>query len=207
MDERGFKRGEYGGQRPAYRVSLPAQNARPEQPINNQSQTSASSTIEWKLPLFIFTTLLILLAAGGAYFWQNGKQDAPTKPTSVTAKSIKTYYPALLKSDFQVDKASISKNEDAVIYIARRPDGQTLNVSSQPRPKQDIIDKFNENALVFSEAAESPIGDAQVGNARGYIAGSVVTTDTWVLITGSEKVTVPDIKDFIKNLTTTSLAE
>jgi hypothetical protein len=207
MDERRFKRSDYSGRRPAYKVNLPAQNAAQILPSNQAQNSSKSTDRKWVLPLFIITTLLILLLAGGVVYWKNNKQASPVKTAPITAKSIKVYYPGAQTSEFQADKTSISKNEDAVVYIARRSDGQYLNVSSQNKPRQEVIQKFLDNALVFSEAAESPLGEAHVGNARGYITGSIVTPTTWIIITGSEKVTTNELKTFIKSLQATSLAE
>jgi hypothetical protein len=134
MDERGIKRGDYGQQRPTYRVNLPTQNTAQMPPSNQTQENSKSVRKKWKLPLFIVTTLLILLTAGGVGYDQYSKRQNALPASLAQTGDLKVYYPSALPDGFALDKSSAQSSGEVVSYALTNDTGAKITVSTQPKP-------------------------------------------------------------------------
>jgi hypothetical protein len=138
-----------------------------------------------KLLTVLFILLCLVLAGGAAYiYYQKSSEVIPAKIKGQTNLSI--LYPSKLPAGYKVVKSSFNVTQGNVVaYYASDGKGNHINFTVQPRPKNFDFDKFYTQIMSDTTHFSTPVGEAVIGKANDKLLGSIATTKSWLLVTGS----------------------
>jgi len=171
------------------RTSSSVQNTIPEIASDSllDSQKNASQHPKRKLKGLLILLLVLIIAGGitaGGYLYYSKNNVVPSKIKSQA--EIPVFNPTKLPSGFKINKNSFNVTQGNIItYYAENTSKDKINFTIQARPSNFNFDKFYSETMSNSTRFSTPLGEAAVGKAGGHLLGSLATTKSWALITGS----------------------
>lgn len=125
-----------------------------------------------------------------------------TIPRDIAEKVLFTpYIPGVLPKGYHIADSSFSFVEGALLFQAAGPNGQKLSFSEQARPKDFDFPEFHKSQLIGAKTLQTQPYPTVLGKAPdGSFMGSVVTQDTWVIVTSKQKIDEEHLKLIAKNL-------
>jgi hypothetical protein len=138
-----------------------------------------------KLLAVLIILLCVAAASTAAYIYhQNSSEVIPAKIKSQT--NLPILYPSKLPPGYKVIKSSFNVTSGNVVaYYASDSKGNHINFTVQPRPKSFDFDKFYTQIMSDTTRFNTPAGEAVIGKANDKLLGSLATTSSWLLVTGS----------------------
>ena len=111
------------------------------------------------------------------------------------------YHPARLPEGYKADKTTVSMVASVVTYQIKHAAKEPLLVSLQPRPNNFDVESFNKEVISEGISLTVPAGTATIGRLRENQVASVLTNETWVLISDPNLIPQQDLKFIVQNLT------
>ncbi len=139
-------------------------------------------------PLIAALLVLLIAAAGGGGYWYRSNRLASPVPDDVRASvNFPILYPSQLPSGYRLDDSSFSTSGGVVLYSAVNPAGTKIAFTDQQRPSNFNFNNFYKQGLSNSTTFDTPLGQAALGTANGRPLGSLVSDNSWVLVSSASK--------------------
>jgi hypothetical protein len=110
------------------------------------------------------------------------------------------YYPSRLPEGYEANQATISTVNKVVTYQIKHPANEPLLVSLQPRPNNFDVENFNKEVITEGISLTVSAGAATIGRLRGNQVASVLTDETWILISDPGSIPQQDLKFIVQHL-------
>jgi hypothetical protein len=154
---------------------------------------------QWLVTILLGMTLV---GVGGIFMLKHTTNPIPKHVQS--AVNFPLYYPAQLPPGWRIDTTSFSVASDVVLYRVVNANDPSKGASISIQPQQDglDIDQFYKKNLAKSTQFTTPLGQAAIGQSElNTRVGSIVTGDSWILITAPlTNASTSDIRTIITNL-------
>lgn len=152
----------------------------------------------------LLITLALLLAAVsclGIWYFIAKQQQSPF-PTSIQDTKLTLFYPTTLPEGFAVDKSTIKRTNGVITYAATNAEKHYINFSLQERADKFDFDTFYSTILTRSFKFVTLNGEAAVGTmqSNGNSVGSLINSNTWVIVSSTAKVSTEEVQQIISNL-------
>lgn len=168
--------------------------------MENSLSLPNRSRVKW-----VLVGLAVLLLAGliAFFVWQSnsGRIAIPQNVKSAAKSSI--YMPSQLPGNYEIDETSFSVQEDTVvIFSAKDGAGSRIIFTEQPKPANFDFDAFyktqmQEQAVLAGVPFTSVTGKA---NDKQTTMLSIVTPETWVIVSSASPLTSDDTQLIAKHL-------
>lgn len=150
--------------------------------------------------LFFSVLFLAFLGTAAAWGYPRYMEKNPFPPNIQTNSQVQLFYPNKLPPGFEVDKTKMHFANGALIYDAKKADLR-LVFTLQKTPPNYNYTNFYQQDLKNLQDLNSPYGKAVVGRYQDRVLGSLVSGNTWLLLsTNSTSVTNDDMSLVISNL-------
>lgn len=150
--------------------------------------------------LILFMVFIAVMGGAGAFTYLRFKDKNPFPANIQTNAQVLLFYPDKLPSGFIIEPSSMHFVNGALIYDAK--DGQKrLVFTTQRTPPNYDYKTFYKQDLKQVREMKSVYGKAVVGKYQDRYLGSLVSGNTWLLLsTNSPDVSVDDMSLVISNL-------
>jgi hypothetical protein len=153
---------------------------------------------KWRIAIVAF--ILLIVIATVVLVGRPAKQSAFLTSEIQSRAGFPLYYPARLPSGYTVDKTTLSTTNKVVTYQIKDPRGKSLFVSLQPRPNNFDIEAFNREVISDGISLTTTVGAATIGRLRENQVASILTEETWVLISDPNAVPQQELKTIVQHL-------
>ncbi len=109
------------------------------------------------------------------------------------------YTPIKLPAKSQIRKESVGIKQGIVTYVID-DDGNDIFVSQQAKPNGFDFEKLYTNQFRSTAKVSTENGEAVIGTLRSSTAASLITIDSWILLTGTSDTPKTDIDTIVKSL-------
>jgi len=159
--------------------------------------------VKKKIVFICLSVLIITLGIVGLRKYQNKMSQNIFSNTMLSSVNFSLFRPASLPTGFIINKQSIQTNGQIVTYSASDKLGHNIVFSIQQRPATFDFDSFYSKSLTSTQRFITNNGEAAIGSAaRAGKVGSLVSGDTWVLVTSNySSLTSEAFQDILKGLT------
>lgn len=153
---------------------------------------------KWRIAVAVIVVLALLTGAGITVrsLMRPGFFSAETQKQS----GFPLYHPARLPEGYSADKTTISTAASVVTYQISHDSKEPLLVSLQPRPNNFDVENFNKEVITEGITLTAPSGAATIGRLRENQVASILTEETWVLISDPNLIPQQDLKFIVQNL-------
>lgn len=148
--------------------------------------------------------LVALLAMAVVLFIMNQNISKVTLPPDIKTKlTFPAYLPEKLPGSYRLQANSFSFQEDAVLlFKAVDSSGSNLLFSEQAKPKEmnfeDFYAKQMKEAKTLSGTPYASVWGRTADESSSIL--SIVTDETWILLTTKTPISEPDLQTIAKNL-------
>jgi hypothetical protein len=135
-----------------------------------------------KWPAVVGVSVAMALAGGAIYFLLQAKPSLiPARIQELATTTPTLFYPTKLPDGvtFATDESVRSDGVTSYVLVTH---GKKIVVTAQSRPESVVFDDFYNRILTNKADVFSNQGRAVIGSAGGKTIGSLVTANTWVLI-------------------------
>lgn len=143
-----------------------------------------------------FVTALLL----GYFLWYAPNHTPPVLHDAASKAAFPLYEPSALPDGYVIDPDSVSLTSDALLFSASNNKGEKLIFTETPVSQEFDFESFYKQQYVGMQDVQSIYGRGTTGVINTVMSGSLVTTSTWVLITGSKDMPASSMVTVIKNL-------
>lgn len=137
---------------------------------------------KWQLLILILG--IALIASGGIFFVM---RDANPIPKGIrSSATFPLFYPTKLPANWQIDTNSFSQAASVVLFrvVDTANASRGVSISIQPQQESFDTDRFYKQTLAKSTQFTTALGQAAIGESEmGTRVGSIVTGDSWILVT------------------------
>lgn len=153
--------------------------------------------------LIIFSILLmtiVLATVFSIFIFTKDKVEDPI-PSSIKQKvGFSLYYPTKLPDEFRFDEIAYDSEAKVVTYSYSATGGKRLYFSQQKKPDNFNFDDFRNKQLAGSTQLDTNLGKATIGLLQNQTTSSIVTDDTWILISVGGDINIDQLKEVSQNL-------
>lgn len=154
------------------------------------------------IPLLISIALLVLVATGVfILFGAGGKNEIAISLSKIGPLNIEKIYPTQIPDGYKLKEAATLKNGIVTYALSddtNSQDGWFFSIQKLPSP--ELLDNFQNEQLTAATAANCPIGTAMVGTINARLTASIVTNDSWLIITAPLGSSHAEINTLISSL-------
>lgn len=188
-------------QHPAAHLTRPAEPAS-HQPAPTQHHAVSPRPKKRRRMRIILILLILLAAAGtGGYWYMSNKLSSPIPANVRASVNFPLLYPAQLPAGYHLDNTSFTTSGGVVLYSAVNYSGAKIAFTDQQRPPGFDFNKFYTQGLSNSSSFDTSLGQAAIGTANGKLLGSLVTDQTWLLVSSvSKSVNSSDLRLVLNHL-------
>ena len=153
-----------------------------------------------RLRLVLVMVILLAAAAGGGYWYKSNKLDSPVPVTIRASVNFPILYPTKLPSGYHLDNNSYTSSGNVVLYSAVNSSGTRIAFTDQQRLANFNFNTFYTQGLSNPTSFDTSIGQAAIGTATDKLLGSLVTDQSWLLVSSTSKsVGSADLKLILSN--------
>lgn len=154
----------------------------------------------YKIVLIIFVVLILGFIS--VFFLMNNKasQEDPISNSIKQQVDYTLYYPAKLSDDFHFDEIAFDQETKVVTYKYSSSD-KSIFFSLQKKPDGLNYDEFRNKQMTGIREVKTSIGTASAGTLQNQTVSSLLTDNTWVLITAGPGTSIDDLEQASKALT------
>ncbi len=205
-------RGDYNA--PVHRAPRPPVHHQPARP-HNHTTTAPRPEIESAHPVVphqkgpkrklfrkVIIVLVILGILGGAAAWAYPKyMDKNPFPANIQSSAqVQLFYPSKMPAGFKIEPSSMHFTNGAFIYDAKNADKRLVFTLQKTPPTYNYSSFYGQDLKNLKELT-SPYGKAVVGKYQDRYLGSLVSGNTWLLLsTNNTSVSADDMSLIISNL-------
>jgi len=115
--------------------------------------------------------------------------------SSAAANSVQfpLYYPATLSKGLSLQPNSALFSTGVVTFNIYNKDANPLPVTEQAKPARFDFDSFYKNNFQVSQQFDTPVGRASIGKLQGINVCSLVTKNTWIIVTAPDSVATSNL--------------
>ena len=151
--------------------------------------------------IIIILFALIACAAGAGYWYKSARLSSPIPANVRASVNFPLLYPAQLPAGYHLDNTSFTTSGGVVLYSAVNYSGAKIAFTDQQRPPGFDFNKFYTQGLSNSSSFDTSLGQAAIGTANGKLLGSLVTDQTWLLVSSvSKSVNSSDLRLVLNHL-------
>jgi hypothetical protein len=143
--------------------------------------------------------IVALLGAATAVLLLKSVSDIPIPLTIRQRAPVTLYYPASLPKSYVIDQDSFDLKQSVVTYTISSGDKKVF-VSQQAKPSGFDFTKLNDDQMQSSTKIATPNGEAVLGTLGENNAASLVTVDSWVLMTAPPNLPLSEIQSIVASL-------
>ncbi len=151
---------------------------------------TAKSVRTWPKWLRITTLIgapLVIVVGVIASIWLYQEFTNPIPGNLRRQMKVPLYYPTKLPSGYEVDKASFTIKEQALIFNIKGPDGKNIAVSEQRLPPDlDLSTRKTTGPAGFKSPDQrnfkTSVGEADISLWGDKYVSSLVSLDTWIIL-------------------------
>lgn len=150
--------------------------------------------------VFMVIIILTLLGCGGYFGYTKYRQKNPFPVDIVQQSKLSLFYPSKLPAGFAVDQSSMQVTNGITAFSAING-SQKLVFTQQKTPASFNFGAFYSQSLTDTNHFTTSYGQAAVGKNSGRWLGSLVSGDTWLLLsTNSAQPTSGDMRFVLNNV-------
>ncbi len=148
------------------------------------------------LVIFLLLSCLIL-SASFLYFVK--KPAPPTLPQPI-AQQVKFTIFLPHSTEYTIEPNSYAFQNNVLSFRLITPSGSQLFVSQQPEPANFDFQDFHNKLLKERRTSSSPNGDVHLGKVENNKVGSMLSSSTWVYVSGPTSTDYKDIESLFTRL-------
>lgn len=149
---------------------------------------------------FALLSILVLLGYEGYVRYQQVQFMNQIPAQIKDSAEFPIYLPADLPKGFRFSKESVDMTPAVITYYLEGRDSKKLIFTLQPKPTEIKTEDFGKERLLNSKEMTISIGKASIGTLKSVQTASVVTDETWILITAPEGIKDKDLRTIIRGL-------
>lgn len=136
----------------------------------------------------------------GYFLWYALSQTPSAIREAATRATFPLYEPTQLPNGYSIDAASVSLTSEALLFTASNKTGEKLVFTQTPVSQGFDFESFYKEQYVGMQDVQSIYGRGTTGVISNAMSGSLVTTSTWVLVTGTKDMAANTMASVIQNL-------
>jgi hypothetical protein len=165
--------------------------------VANNELTGFKKTAIW------LSVSIAVCTLAGICIWLLWFKSSRFFPEAIVESSSKfsLYYPTELPEGYYADKNSFSRAAGVLTFTAVNQQKEHLNFSLQARPANYDFEGFYNLVLKDTFRYVTPHGEAAIGYAQDLTVGSILTENTWIIVSsGTKNLDTDDIQSVLVNL-------
>lgn len=140
------------------------------------------------------------LGVGGFFVFKAIRPSASAVQLVADQAAFPIYEPSVLPAGYTIDPGSVSLTSQALLFSASNAKGTKLVFTETPVSQGFDFESFYKAQYVGMQDVQSIYGRGTTGVINGVMGGSLVTTSTWVLVTGTKDMPSSTMASIIQGL-------
>ena len=148
----------------------------------------------------VITGIVILLLAIGTGLFLHLRHSDPIPAAIRQSLKFSLPHPTKLPDGYSLDRQSFSAKNNVLTFTVSNTAKQRIAFSIQARPQTFDFTAFYSKGLSGTFNFTTPTGEAAIGTANNQTIGSLLTTDSWVLVTSNRQIQNQELQVILKNM-------
>lgn len=153
--------------------------------------------------LLLFGAIIVcaVVVTGISAYMLLHKRTDPVPESIKKSVLFPVYYPTQLPDGYQIESSSFQANSNVLLYSIGKAGAQPIAVTVQSKPENFDFDNFHLKQMRSSREVLTGSGKAVIGLFGDKPTGSLVTADTWVLVSANPQLPADQLEALMKSFT------